>query len=525
MISRNPATGEPLGSVAVTEPAAIPDVVAAVGSVQPLWALLRVQDRARYMRRMAQAIIDQRDELAQTIAAEQGRPQREVLALELLPAIDALEWIAAQGAQALALRRVGVPRGMFPLKRARVAFEPFGVVGVIGAGSAPFVQPLGQIAGALLAGNGVVFKPALRACLAGERIAAVLGRAGLPEGLVRIVHGGSDGGVALAQAPVDKVLFTGSPAVGRAVARACVSRGTEVTVELGGKDAMLVLADAHLPRAADCALWAGCVGAGQARGSVERIYVAQESYEPFLAELVRAAGAITVGDPADPAVGLGPLASQRRLAHVGELIDDAVAKGARLLCGGPLAASADGRAGDSQWVPAYCGPAVLADASHEMRIMHEPIDGPVVAVMAADSLDQAIALANDSNYSLGASIWTADRYQGLRVARELRVGMVWLNDHLPGPAISRGPWGSFAGAGLGKTLGLAGLRACSQEKLITHDPAGVGGMWWGPYDAVAGQAANALAQWRSARPTDRRRAWRSGPVALARVGGRALRRH
>src|SRR5438105_1693001 len=138
----------------------------------------------------------------------------------------------------------------------------------IGSGNA---QPLGQIAGALLAGNGVTFKPAARAALAGERIMRVLGRADLPEGVVRSAHGGADVGVALAQASVDKVLFTGSPAVGRVVARACVSAEKEVTLELGGKDAMLVLADAHLQHAAACAAWAGCVGTGQARGAVGRV--------------------------------------------------------------------------------------------------------------------------------------------------------------------------------------------------------------------------------------------------------------
>ena len=213
---------------------------------------------------------------AAALAREQGRPRAEIAALELLAAIDALIWIADDGAEVLGGRRVAVSRSLALAKRARIAYEPYGVVGVIGAGSAPFAQPLGQIAGALLAGNGVVFKPAARAGLAGERIARVLARAGLPEGLVRIVHGGADAGVALAQAPVDKVLFTGSPAVGRVVARACVSREKEVTVELGGKDAMLVLADAHLPRAVAGALWAGCAGAGQARGSVERVYVARE---------------------------------------------------------------------------------------------------------------------------------------------------------------------------------------------------------------------------------------------------------
>ncbi len=516
LVARDPASGASLGTVALTPPEQIEDVVRAAGRVQPLWALLRVQDRARYMRRVAQAIIDELDELLETICREQARPRAEVLTLELLPAIDALMWIAAEGGSALELRPVRVPRAIFPFKSARVAFEPFGVVGVIGAGSAPFAQPIAQLAGALLAGNAVVFKPARRAALAGEGIARVLGRAALPEGLVRIVHGGSQAGVALAQSPVDKVLFTGSPAVGRAVARACVSRDTEVTVEMGGKDAMLVLADARLGAAADCALWAGCAGAGQARGAVERVYVAREVYEPFVRRLVSGAQAMRVGDPRDAGVQVGPLASARRLQHVDALVSAAIADGARLLCGGPLAGGA------AEWTPAYYAPAVLVDVNHEMRVMHEPVDGPVLAVMAVDSLDDALRLANDCEYSLGASVWTADRYQGLRIARELRAGMVWLNDHLPSPAISRGPWGAFAGGGLGKTLGLAGLRACAQEKLIARDSPSVRGLWWGPYDETTERAARALADWRSARTSDRERAWRQGALALARLGARAL---
>ena len=198
------------------------------------------------MRRMAQAVIDDFDELARPAGAEQGRPRAEVAALELLAAIDALIWIADDGAEVLGGGRVGTSRSLSPAKRARIAYEPYGVVGVIGAGSAPFAQPLGQIAGALLAGNGVVFKPAARACLAGERIAAC--------SLARVCRRVSCGSCTAARRsawrspkpPVDKILFTGSPAVGRAVARACVSHEKEVTVELGGKDAMLVLADAHL---------------------------------------------------------------------------------------------------------------------------------------------------------------------------------------------------------------------------------------------------------------------------------------
>jgi acyl-CoA reductase-like NAD-dependent aldehyde dehydrogenase len=516
LTARDPATGSVLGTVTATAPAQIDAVADAVAKVQPLWALLRVKDRARYMSSMAQAVIDDFDELAEELAREQGRPRAEVASLELLAAIDALKWIAEDGAELLGGRRVGIHRSLTLAKRARIAFEPYGVLAVIGAGSAPFAQPLGQIAGALLAGNGVVFKPATRACLAGERIARVLARAGLPEGLVRVVHGGADVGVALAKAPVGKVLFTGSPTVGRVVARACVSREKEVTVELGGKDAMLVLADAHLRRAIAAALWAGCAAAGQARGSVERVYVAREVHERFLAGLVSGARALTVGDPADPRVQVGPLASPRRAEHVDALVRDAVAHGAHLHCGGPL--SPPGCAG------AFYAPAVLSGASAEMRVLREPIDGPVLVVVPVDSIDEAIAAANDGDYCLGASVWTADRYQGVRIARELHAGMVWLNDHLPGPTVSRGPWGAAAGGGLGRTLGQAGLRACAQEKLITWDPPAMRGLWWGPYDATSLKAMRTVAKLRSQRESDRDRAWRQGALALARVAARAFGR-
>ncbi len=492
----------------------IDDVVAQVAKVQPLWALLRMADRARYMRRMAQAIVDEVDELRETIAVEQIRPRTEVATLELLAAIDALQWVAQRGAGVLGARRVGVHRSLFATKRARIAYEPYGVVGVIGAGSAPFAQPLGQIAGALLAGNGVVFKPAPRAALAGERIGRVLARAGLPEGLVRVVHGGAETGLELARSPVDKLLFTGSPTTGRAVARECVSREKEVTVELGGKDAMIVLSDAHVSRAAAGALWAGCAAAGQARGAVERIYAAPETMERLVGRLVAGAQALRVGDPSDPSVQIGPLASERRLEHVRGLVQEAVGEGARLHCGGPLE-PADAH---------LYAPAILTGVTHEMRIMREPIGGPVLTVMEFGSVSEAIALANDSPYGLGASVWTADRYRGMRIARELDAGMVWLNDHLPSPAVSRGPWGAAAGSGLGRTLGEAGLRACAQEKLITWDPSGTRGLWWGPYDEVAARAARAATRLRSTREGDREAALREGGAALARASIRALGR-
>jgi acyl-CoA reductase-like NAD-dependent aldehyde dehydrogenase len=247
------------------------------------------------------------------------------------------------------------------------------------------------------------------------------------------------------------------------------------------------------------------------------VFVARELHDRLLAELTGRAGALVVGNPADARTQVGPLASQRRAAHVSALVDEAVAAGARLHCGGPVQ-PAGCEAGS------FYAPAVLSGVTPAMRIMREPIDGPVLTVIPVETIEQAIALANEGDYGLGTSVWTADRYQAIRIARELRAGMVWLNDHLPGPTVSRGPWGATAGAGLGRTLGQAGLRACAQEKLITWDPPGLRGLWWAPYDETTMRAARAIAKMRSGRESDRDRAWREGALALTRMGARAFGR-
>jgi acyl-CoA reductase-like NAD-dependent aldehyde dehydrogenase len=216
-------------------------------------------------------------------------------------------------------------------------------------------------------------------------------------------------------------------------------------------------------------------------------------------------------------VQVGPLASARRAERLQELVQEAISQGARLHCGGPV--SPPGCDAGS-----FYAPAVLSDVTAQMRVMREPLDGPVLLLTAVETIDQAIGLANDGDFGLGASIWTADRYMAMRVARELRAGMVWLNDHLPGPMVSRGPWGAAAGGGIGRTLGAAGLRACAQEKLITWDPPSTRGLWWGPYDATTATAARTVARLRSGRTGERQRALGEGSLALARLGARALGR-
>ena len=319
-------------------------------------------------------------------------------------------------------RRVGVSRSLSLAKRARIAYEPYGVVGVIGAGSAPFAQPLGQIAGALLAGNGVVFKPAARACLAGERILRVLTRAGLPEGLVRIVHGGPDTGIA-----AGRVERREDPLHRLAGGRPSRRPRLRLAREGGHRRARRQGRDAGARRRAPAACRRGRAvgrlrrsgaGAGLARADLRRARA--------LRAVPRRARARRFAD-----AGRRP----RRRAHAGRArwprrpaCDGCRSWSARRWrrerrC---IAAARSSRAG------AYYAPAVLSGVPAGTRLAREPVDGPVVAVYAVDSEDEAIARANDSDYSLGASVWTADRYRGARIARELQAGMVWLNDHLPG---------------------------------------------------------------------------------------------
>ena len=509
--SVEPATGRPLGSVPVTAPEDVAAVVAGAAAVQPLWAQLRPADRARYMRRAAQAVIDEQSELVALIAREQGRPVAEAMHLELLPAIETLQWLAEEGPGILGDDRVGLSRILFPRKRARVVHAPIGVVAVISPAADPFAGPLGDLAIALMAGNAVVLKPSPLACLCGERVLRVFARAGLPEGLVRIVHGGSATGRALVDSPVDQVRLAGSVQVGREVGEACARALKPSTLALAGNDAMIVLDDAPLDRAIVGATWGAFANAGQAAGSIERAYVAREVYERFLTGVVARGRALRVGDPLDPSTEVGPLTSEDRAARVRALLDDAVARGATLHCGG-------GQTG------AFVAPAVLTGVPSDAPLLREEVPGPVLVVAPVESVAEAIGRANAGEFGLGASVWTADRARGARVARALHAGMVWLNDHQVSAMTPQLPWGGVKESGLGRMRGEAALRECVTDKVLTWDPPRGRQPWWHPYDAALVRAGEGLAWLRSARDRDRSRAWRARPIAMARLALRGLLR-
>jgi acyl-CoA reductase-like NAD-dependent aldehyde dehydrogenase len=513
--SFNPATGGRLGAVPTTAPEDVQSVVDAVAAAQPAWAALTLQDRGRYLKRAAQVVLEEDEEIRDLITREQGKPRNEAFAMEVLPTVDALKWIADAGADILAEEKIPMSQAFLKTKRSVFAYEPLGVIGVISPWNYPWSIPMGEVALALMAGNGVVLKPASLTPLIGERIADVFARAGVPEGLVRVVHGPGTG-AALAQSSVGKVFFTGSVETGRSVAEACAGRLKGCVLELGGKDPMIVLEDAHLKHAIDGAVWGGFANAGQTCSGIERAYVLRSVAERFIEGVIQRAERLRVGDPMSWDTEIGPMISREQLEIVRELVDDAVAAGATLHCGGPVdpPSGLDG---------AFYAPAVLTGVRHDMRIMREEIFGPVLPIVTVDSEAEAVALANDSEFGLGASVWTGDRARGERIAGELQSGMVWINDHMFSHGACQCAWGGVKDSGLGRTHSKFGLYECVNVKLRVWEGSALRDPWWHPYDETVGKAFRQSAKILYGPASQRAGAVRDGLVPLARLGGRLAR--
>jgi acyl-CoA reductase-like NAD-dependent aldehyde dehydrogenase len=441
-------------------------------AVMPLWAQLRVADRAHYLERAAQAVIDEFDDLCLVLAGESQRPRAEIAALELLATIDALRWLAGNAQRLLGAHRFALPRTLHPLTRASAGNAPVGVVGIRGTRGAPFGLPLSTIGAALLAGNGVILAQGAGGTLAGQRLAGVLTRAGLPEGLVRVAEDSLAG----------------------------CARLLDLGAGPHGPDAMIVLADANLPHAIDGALWAACAGAGQLAGSLKRVYVAGASYETFLEGLCGAAVELELGDPLAVHTQLGPLAADDVAAALEAAIAEAVGFGAVVHCGGRRSIAATRGA--------FFAPAVLSGVPPEARLARERVDGPVLAVSRVEDSGQAAALANGRERSLGASIWSADRRGAVRIARELEARVVWGNDHAPALPL--------------RQAAAEALEQCGRAQLITWEPVGRRPPWRYRYDASTQRAARTFAGLRSVREGEREQALRDGAPAIVRLAGRAL---
>jgi acyl-CoA reductase-like NAD-dependent aldehyde dehydrogenase len=466
----NPATLEPVGTVVADEPAAAPGRVAAAAEAQARWAERSPAERAAVLRELTGTVLARADEIAETVLAETAKPRLEAYTTELFPALDALAWLARRAPRLLAPEKVRFTQPHLLHKRARMLYEPLGVVGVIAPWNFPFAIPFTQAAFAVAAGNAVVLKPSELTPLSGALAASLFADAGAP---VSVLQGAGDVGAALVESPgLAKVVFTGSGEVGRRVAAAAGARLLPVTLELGGKDPMLVLDDADLGRAVAGAVWGGYLNCGQVCSGVERIYVEGALYEPFVEELVRRTRDLRLG------VDIGPLISEEQRGRVEALVADALARGARPLTGG----EAPDRRG---W---FFEPTVLADVPADTRIQQEEVFGPVVTVQRVADERAAIAAANEGAYGLGASVWTRDAGRAAGVARRLRAGTVWHNDHAYTYATAQASWGGRGESGFGRTHSKHGLYDLTAVKFVDRDSGRVGVPWWFPYDEASADA-------------------------------------
>ena len=471
--SVNPATGEVLREI---DCAGEPEIIAAVArahTVQGPWADLGLKKRLAMLREFGQRLHARKSDIAAAITREAGKPLAEALVTEVLVVLDAAQFLF-DNAYAL-LRDEPLPHGNLAtkLKTGRLVREPHGVIGIISPWNYPFSIPATETLAALAAGNTVVLKPSELTPLVALELASLLDSAGVPRDVFQVVVGEGAAGAALLRSPINKLVFTGSVDTGRRIASAAAERLLPVVLELGGKDPMLVLDDADVDVASSAAVWGAFVNAGQACLSVERCYVQRSLYDQFVNACAEKARKLRVGNGMDPTTDVGPMIHERQVRVVESHVDDANTRGARILSGGSRLLDL-GRN--------FYAPTVVADVTHDMRIMREETFGPVLPIMPFATDSEAIRLANDSEYGLAASIFTRDSNRGERLARRIHAGTVMVNDVISCFGISEAPHGGVKASGIGRTHGRFGLEEMVWLKYLDTDQMpDTKKVWWYGY--------------------------------------------
>lgn len=454
----SPVTGQLLDELPCAEPADVDAAVARARAAQPAWERLGVAGRCAVLRRVRDVVRADPEGLARVVATDNGKPVVEAMMTEVLSVALFIDYYDRHAASILAARRLPSLLPFLP-RRSRIERIPVGVVGVIAPWNFPLQLAVVPVLSALYAGCTVVVKPSEVTPLVSRLIERVFSQAGLPDGVVEVVHGDGRTGEALSRAAVDKIFFTGSPATGRRVMQAAAERLVPVELELGGKDAMIVCDDAPLERAANAAVWGGMLNAGQMCIAVERVLVDRAVYPRFI-ELVRAeVERLVVGGPDDDP-DVGPITMDRQAEIIASHVDDAVAQGATAFR--PHRVPPTGR---------FVAPTVLTDVTPSMRVWTDETFGPVLPVMAFDRLDDAIDAANATDYGLTASVFTRDVSRGRAIASRLRAGHVYVNDVVTtvgNPAI---PFGGIGRSGFGRYHGPDGLLTFCHARAVTVHPA------------------------------------------------------
>jgi acyl-CoA reductase-like NAD-dependent aldehyde dehydrogenase len=459
IVVKCPATGEVVGRVAVTAAAEMEAVAARLRAAQPAWQAMGVEGRAEWLGKWRDWILDHTDELLSMVQRETGKSWGDTAGSEaLVPQLinywtdNAAEFLADEN-----VRPVGAANAA---KKLTVAYEPYQLVGVITPWNGPLSVPMLDIQAALMAGCAVLSKPSEFTPLCWQLMIAGWQEIGAPD-VLDAVYGYGETGSAVIDL-VDFVMFTGSVNTGRRVAVAAAQRLIPCSLELGGKDAMIVCADADIDRAVDGALWGRYVNSGQICVSVERVYVEAPVYDEFVQKLVAGTKQLRQGIDTqhDYSVDLGAMANEQQLKIVARHVDDAVSKGAKVLVGG----EADTTRGY------FYRPTVLVDVDHGMDCMREETFGPTLPVMKVGDVDEAIQLANDSRFGLSGSVFTRDKDKAMAVAKRMNTGTVNINNELMGVAQAPVPMAGWGESGLGSRQGgAAGIRKYCRTKSIVGD--------------------------------------------------------
>jgi len=503
VVSINPATGEEVGRVAVTSPEDVRTAEAHSREVFHKWKTTTFAERRRLVMKAREVILAEMDEIAHLISAESGKPIAEAISMEIAPVLDLMQWIAKSAEKMLRPRRIGI--GLYSLmgRASKIVYHPLGVIGIIPAWNYPFSIPLGEAVMALMAGNTVVMKPSELTPLVGLKIGEIFEKAGFPTGAVQVVSGGGETGAALVDAMPNKIMFTGSVATGKKIAAAAAKNLTPVVLELGGKDPMIVFDDANLELASSAAVWGAFCNSGQSCSSVERLYVQEGVADKLTKLIVEKTLELTQGPGNREDVSIGAMSSERQVKIVEDHVNDFRERGATIETGGTRKEGEKGSGGGegetegvsetfspSPHLPVspslFYEPTVITGATNEMRAMQEETFGPTLPIGTFKTEEEAIRLANDSEFGLTASVWTRDRAKGKRVAEKIEAGSVCINEVLYTHGIGQTPWGGFKNSGRGRTHGLEGLMELVQPQHIHTNRLGIlPDAWWMPYTPTA----------------------------------------